>query len=80
MFSEGDTIRFGIKRDIDDDDYVLYDQKAIETETNEIQFKFEPEETKALEGDYIIEVEVTKDGLTETAYQENLTVKRDVIK
>lgn len=80
-FEIGDIIRCGAKTSIYSDEYALYKEISIETETPEIQIKFLPEETKTLKlRKYILELELTRNGDTETIFQEEFKVKGDVVR
>ena len=79
-FQKDDIVRFGMKENFYTKDYALYKELKIEAETEEIQIKFEPEETSKLElRQYIIELELERDGQIDTIYQDMLTVEGDVI-
>lgn len=79
-FEPGDIIKFGVKQYIGSDNYILYKEIVIEEITEEIQIRFEEEETKKLEeGKYIMELKLTKNGITETAYREELVISEVVV-
>lgn len=80
FFEVGDLIRFGAKKACDCEEYILYKEIPIEEKTPEIQIIFEPEETRKIQpGDYIVELELTKNNIVETPYEDKLIVKGDIV-
>lgn len=79
-FQIGDIVRFGMKENIYTSEYALYREVEITEATQELQFTFTPEETRKLEKrDYIVELELTRNGQVDTIYQEKIEVKGVVI-
>lgn len=79
-FKAGDIIRLGIKKSVTDTNYILYKSYTLDTEADEVQFRFETEETKDITpGEYILEVETKKDGIVETPYREIIKIVGDVV-
>lgn len=80
MFEVGDVARLGIKESLDSDDYVLSQEKNISEQSEEIQFRFESSETQEIDGGiYLIEVELTKGGITETSFRDKIRITGDVV-
>lgn len=79
-FQIGDIVRFGMKENIYTSEYALYREIKITEATQELQLTFTPEETQKLEkGDYIVELELERNGQVDTIYQEKIGVKGVVI-
>lgn len=79
-FQIGDIVRFGMKENIYIKEYALYREIQLIEATQELQFTFTPEETRKLEKrDYIVELELTRNGQVDTIYQEKIEVKGVVI-
>lgn len=79
-FETGDIIRFGIKKACDCDDVILFKEIEVTETTEEIKIIFEPEATKKIKpGDYLIELELTRNGIVETCYRDKLKVEGDLI-
>lgn len=80
-FKNGDIIKFGMKKDISQTDYDLYQEITISEESSEyVEFNFTSDKTKNLSLDtYKIEIELTRAGIVETIYRDTLTVLGDVV-
>lgn len=79
-FQVGDIVRFGMKENIYISEYALYREIQITEATQELQLTFTPDETRKLEKrDYIVELELERNGQVDTIYQEELKVKGVVI-
>lgn len=86
-FEVGDVLKAGIKEKIKNTDYLLYQEKTITAEAQEIPFEFSHEETMELPisstGESlpaILEVELTNTaGVVSTLYQEEIEIAGDVI-
>lgn len=79
-FQVGDIVRFGMKENIYTSEYALYREIQITEATQELQLTFTPDETRKLEKrDYIVELELERNGQVDTIYQEELKVKGVVI-
>lgn len=79
-FQIGDIVRFGAKTNTAQTGYALYKEVVVEKETDTIEFVFNSEETSKLDVRmYLIEVELTRDGMVETVYRDKLNVLGDVV-
>ena len=80
-FEAGDILKCGVKTSIYSDEYSLFKEITIETETPEIQIKFSPKETQKLKiRKYTLELELTRNGDVETIFQQQFKVKGDVVR
>lgn len=81
-FEQGDILKAGIKSTTRNPDYMIYQMKTIDEDTQEVEFEFSHEETMNLlvSKSAILEVELTnKAGKVSTLYQEEITIMGDVI-
>lgn len=80
-FETGDILRFGMKESIYSDTYLLYDEKTISENTEDITIIFKPEKTQKLQPNknYIIELEITRGDYRDTIFQKVILVKGDVV-
>ena len=81
-FMNGDVITFAARPVGESRGYALYKKIPIEEDNlEEIEFRFESEETKKLDCDvdYDVEVKVIKDGITETSFRQVLDLKEVII-
>lgn len=79
-FEAGDIVKCGVKSTINDTEYALYKELEVMENTDELVFIFYPEETKELmAGKYTRELEHTRGDYVTTIYQEEITVKGDVV-
>lgn len=80
QFETGNKVILGVKKNISDKEYALYQEIVIDENLDEIQIKFQPEETKKLDiCKYIVELQLEHNNLTDTIYQDFIVVKGDVI-
>ena len=62
------------------EEYGLYQEKTIDTETDTIEFVFSSVETAKLDiATYHLEIELTRNGNVETVYRDKLNVIGDVV-
>ena len=79
-FKAGDIVRFGAKRTLSQEKYDLYKEITIDVETDSIEFVFSSEETQKLNvQNHHVEIELTRNGIVETVYRDNLNVLGDVV-
>ena len=79
-FETGDVLKAGIKRKIQNTDYMLYQSKTIEENTDTVRFEFSHEEMMLVSiGEAVLEVELTSAGRVSTLYQEEIEIEGDVI-
>ncbi len=80
-FKKGETLKVGIKNRIGNIDYLLYQKKEIEKDTQIVSFEFTHEEMKKIcPGIKILELELTNlEGKVSTIYQKEIEIVGDVI-
>lgn len=80
QFEVGDIVKFGIKEACDCEKCILHKEITVTENTKELKVVFEAEETKGVNpGEYITELELTKKGIVETCYRDNLKVIGDIV-
>ena len=78
-FKPNDILRLGAKRTCDCCTYLLTKELVIAEDSTEAEIIFDAEETKDLAiGDYLLEVEFTRDGVVDTCFRDTLRVEGDV--
>lgn len=80
-FQIGDLVRFGVKRNTSDTEYALYKEVQVDEEADSIEFVFSSTETSKLDVRvYQMEIELTRNGIVETVYRDELNVLGDVVR
>ncbi len=80
-FEVNDVVKFGMKKNIHTKEYSLYKEIDVKEETSEIKIEFSPEETQPLNiTSYLIELELTREGYTNTIFQQEILIKGDVVR
>lgn len=80
FFDLGDTVRFGIKKTLCQTDYEAYAEKEVDETAKSIEIQIESELTeKLVPGIYFMELELIKNGVVSTIYQDNFFVNGDVV-
>ena len=81
-FKAGDILKAGIKTSLRNTDYVIYQEKVVSTDTQEVIFEFSHEEmlNAPISENAILEVELTDTaGRVSTPYQGEIMIVGDVI-
>ena len=81
-FETGDILKAGIKTNVRNTEYMVFQEKTIQESTQEVTFEFSHEEMMNVEirEDAVLEVELTDTaGRVSTLYQEQIEIVGDVI-
>ena len=81
VFKQGDIVKLGIKKYLEDTKYVYEETKEITEGVAKVNFDIPPKETKKLLGNYVIESKLTYNNGKDvsTLFQEQFIVKGVVI-